>query len=54
MEGIKQTQVFRFLKKTQNTIVELGHSGLIPVYQSSFAKMPISQTEQILVRFNLN
>ena len=27
----------------EKSVAELGHSGLLPVYKSSFAKMPISQ-----------
>ena len=30
-------------------VAELGHSDLLPVYESSFAKMPISK--KILNRF---
>ena len=32
-------------------VAEIDHSNLLPVYKSSFAKMPMSRnTEQILVR----
>ena len=40
----------------KKNVAELDHSDLLPVYESSFAKMQINisrkKTEQILVRFS--
>ena len=44
---------FQNYQNEKKSVAELGHSDLLSVYESSFAKMPISrETLQILVRFS--